>query len=380
MPIIWRYIYKQFFKVFLLTTVSFIFILLVTRLKEIARFISLCPQPKYVFAFIFNIIPYILPIALPIASLLSAIVLFQKLSRSHELTALRCAGYSLFSIMFPVLAVSLFFSLVNFFIVSELTSYSQVFSRSMINELITTNPFFMLEHRNKLKKKDLFVDMTIEERGRSAKNLIIITPDRENKRLNLMSIDRLKIDEGQLYAPSLHLVSIVEAEKGSDHDHLIIENEANVQATASDLTKIMHHSFLHLQPHHLTMPYLYITLENKKLELQRLLTLNEPVKQKKVTREIADLNSEIIRRLSIGLAVFTFTLIGISYSTEIGRNRKKKNLVIMTALTIFGLLCFFIGKIFHTYFWLATLIYLIPHLISIFFSCTNLSKIMRGIE
>jgi len=373
MPIVWRYLYRQFFKVFILTTVSFIFILLVTRLKEIARFLSLSPNIGYVFAFIINIVPYILPIALPIASLLSAVILFQKLSHSHELTALRCSGYSLFSLIFPILSVALLFSLLNFYIVSELTSHSQIVSRKLINELITTNPFFLLENRNKLRKKDFYVDMSIEDRGKSAKNLFIITPDKENKQLNLMAISELEVNNDQLYAPSINVISMVESNDPSSYDHLIIENESNIVTSASDLTKIMHKTHLHLQPHHLSMPFLKIVLADKVNRLKLALEHNDSGEAKKA-------HSEIARRISIGLAVFTFTMIGIGFSVEIGRNRKKKNLILISALTVFGLVCFFVGKIFHHHFYLAALVYFVPHIISNTLSVWNLSRTMRGIE
>lgn len=380
MPIIWRYLYKQFFKVFLLTTISFIFILLVTRLKEIARFIALSPNIGYVFSFIVNIVPYILPIAIPIACLLSSMVLFQKLSQSHELTALRCAGYSLYSLIFPILSVSLLLSLLNFYIVSELTSHSQIFSRKMINELITTNPFYLLENRNKLKKKDFYVDMNIEDRGKSAKNLFIITPDKENKQLNLMAISELQINGDELYAPSINVVSMLESKDPDSYDHLIIENENNIKTSASDLTKIMHKTHLHLQPHHLTMPFLKISLREKKNRLLLALENKDLKEIKKNQLEISDYYSEIARRISIGLSALTFTMIGIGFSVEIGRNKKKKNLILMTGLTIFGLVCFFVGKIFHTHFYLAAFVYFIPHISSNIIAIWNLNRTMKGYE
>lgn len=380
MPIIWRYLYRQFFKVFILTTVSFIFILLVTRLKEIARFISLSPNIGYVFSFIINIVPYILPIAIPIASLLSVIILFQKLSHSHELTALRCSGYSLFSLIFPLLSVALLFSLLNFYIVSELTSHSQIFSRKMINELITTNPFYLLENRNKLRKKDFYVDMSIEDRGKSAKNLFIITPDKENKQLNLMAISELEVNNDQLLAPTINVISMVESKDPSTYDHLIIENESNIVTSASDLTKIMHKTHLHLQPHHLSMPFLRIALTNKTTRLKLAQNQNDTDEIKRAQNDISDFHSEIARRISIGLAVFTFTMIGIGFSIEIGRNRKKRNLITISALAVFGLVCFFVGKIFHSNFYIAALIYFIPHVFSNILATWNLSKTMRGLE
>lgn len=378
MPIIWRYLYKQFFKVFLLTTFSFVFILIVTRLKEIARFISLTPSVKYVFLFIINIIPYILPIAIPIACLLSAILLFQRLSLTHELTALRALGYSLSSIIFPILAIASILSLANFYVISELTSYSQIYSRKVINDLMTSNPFYLLENRDKLRKKDFYVDMDIQERGKVAQNLIIITPDKNNKQLCMMLINKMKIYDGTLIAPSIHMITMPPTDE-ENYDHLIIENGKDISSSATELTQMMHKTHLHLEPHHLAMPFLLITLNQAKTKLKTL-PQQEIEQIAKTKKEISFFYSEIAKRISIGFSVFTFTLLGISFSIEIGRNKRKSPFVILFLLATFGLISFFMGKMFHHVFPLAFCVYFFPHLLCISASVTHLFRIKHGIE
>lgn len=380
MPTLWRYLLKQFFKVFLLTTISFILILFVTRLKEIARIVALTPQIKYIFLFILNIIPYILPIAIPIACLLSVILLYQKLSHTHELTAMRCSGFSLFTLTFPVLSVAMLLSFANFFVISELTTQSQLYSKKLINELITQNPFYMLEHKNRLKMRDFYVDMLVEERGRSANHLFFIAPDKSDKHLNLISIKKLEVKDDQLFAPSINIISHITSKDSDGHEHLVIENEKNIRTSATDLAKMIKNTHFHLYPHHCSMPFLLISIKNIKEKIIAAKNRNDLKEVSKLKQSQSKNYSEIAKRISIGIAAFSFTLLGISFAIEIGRNRKRKNFFIMVSLTIFSLICLFTGKIFDRHFILASFIYFVPHVIILMTSLWGLSRVARGIE
>lgn len=119
MPIIWRYLLSQYLKVLLFCSAAFVLLLLTLRLEEIAHFATLGPQGLYIFLYIYYQIPYILPIALPISALIAAIILFRRLSRLHELTAMRAAGLPLTAILTPLLIAAGFLSAANFYIVSK---------------------------------------------------------------------------------------------------------------------------------------------------------------------------------------------------------------------------------------------------------------------
>src|SRR5262249_35116763 len=103
MPILWRYLLGHYLKVLVLCVLAFVAILLATRLDEIAHFATLGPEGMVILSFPLHQIPYILPIAIPISCLISAMLLIQRLSHTHEMTAIRASGLSLRMILCPIL-------------------------------------------------------------------------------------------------------------------------------------------------------------------------------------------------------------------------------------------------------------------------------------
>ncbi|HEY4831929.1 MAG TPA: LptF/LptG family permease, partial [Waddliaceae bacterium] len=120
MPIFWWYLLKNYLNVLLLSLFSFVAILLISRLEEIAQFAAMGAKFSYLIIFTLYQIPYILPIAIPISCLISAMILFQRLSSTHEFTALRSCGIALSRIITPILLASLFLSVGCFYITSEM--------------------------------------------------------------------------------------------------------------------------------------------------------------------------------------------------------------------------------------------------------------------
>lgn len=379
-PILWRYLLKQYLKVFLLTTTSFVLILFVTRFKEIAKMVALTPEPKYIFLFMLNIVPFILPIAIPIACLLSAILLYHKLSSSHELTAMRSCGCSLFTLTFPVLATATLLSFANFLVVSELTTHSQLYSKKLINDLISKNPFYLIENRGKLKLRDFYVDMMIEERGKEASNLFLVAPNKSDTHLNLISIEKLSLVDDHIEAPTVNIITSIPDKDNNGYDHLIIENEKNISTSAKDLTKMLKNSHLRLYSNHFSLPFLIISNQKLKQDLIAAKHSGEKSQVKKIKKQITHNTSEIIMRTSIGIAAFTFTLLGASFSIDIGRNRKLKKWIFMISLALLSLICLFAGKIVMQYLYLSLIIYLAPHLMICIAALYQLIQISRGIE
>src|SRR5579872_4338640 len=114
MPILWRYALQSYLRVFSLSISTFIAVLIVARFKEIARFTALSGDWLKTGLYIVYQIPAILPIAIPISALIASLLLFQRLSRTFELTALRASGLSFRSILSPILFCSLLLTFFNF--------------------------------------------------------------------------------------------------------------------------------------------------------------------------------------------------------------------------------------------------------------------------
>ena len=176
MPIIWKYLLKEYLKVFFLSIFSFIFILLITRLKEIAGFATLSNNFLYTILFALYQIPHILPISISISCLISISLLFQKLSKMHELTALRSLGLSIKNILTPILLMSFVFSLLNFLIVSEIGPISRYKSKELFYKNTSMNPLVLLQRRQKMSNiKNSYVEISTKNNDRSADDLLIIT-------------------------------------------------------------------------------------------------------------------------------------------------------------------------------------------------------------
>jgi lipopolysaccharide export system permease protein len=159
MPILWRYLLVHYFKVLFFCTIAFIIILFTMRLDEIAHFITLGASGLYLLLFTLYQIPYILPIAIPISSLISTILLIQRLSKDHELTALRASAIAIRSILAPILLAAAFLSVLNFYIVSEIATSSHLASGVLKTELRSINPLLILNNKHLMHSKGYHFDI-----------------------------------------------------------------------------------------------------------------------------------------------------------------------------------------------------------------------------
>jgi lipopolysaccharide export system permease protein len=132
MPLLWRYLLKQFTKVFALCLVSFVAILLITRSQDIAKFATINHDLKPILLFALYQIPYILPLAIPISCLISTMILFQNLSQSQELTSMRASGISLKLLMAPIFLCVSLFALLNLCLASEIAPKCRILSKKAL--------------------------------------------------------------------------------------------------------------------------------------------------------------------------------------------------------------------------------------------------------
>jgi|GEM_PF-7105077 len=89
---------------------------------------------------------------------------------------------------------------------------------------------------------------------------------------------------------------------------------------------------------------------------------------------------EICKRISLGIAAFTFTVIGIAFGMEIGRNRKKKGIIWAILLSAFFLICFTTAKSWRHHPFAPCLAYLLPHPIIILISFRAFKRVSKGVE
>lgn len=366
MPILWRYLIYNFFQVFGLSVCSFISILLVTRFQDIARFASTGAAYSYVSLFVFYQIPSILPLAIPISCLIASILLFQRLSRSHELTAFRSLGMGLFSVGFPLFIAGAALALLNFTIVSEIAPKCRALSKSLAYEMTAVNPLSLLQKETLVKLKNTYFDMKVLKSGKYAKDIIFIMRNLSNQRLGLLTAKELSLDGDYLTGKAVTFISSIDSKKAENFDHLVIENQSEMRTKTAELSQ-----FLHPSNWHFNFDYLTIRMLRAKKAAEKSDT-DEKIPYRTY--------QEVSRRLSLSLAAFTFTVIGTTFGMQIGRNRNKKGIAWALALATLFMISFISAKSMKHATLTPILCYILPHPIILFFSARYFKKVSEGIE
>ncbi|MBS0622118.1 MAG: LptF/LptG family permease [Verrucomicrobia bacterium] len=361
MPILWRYLLKQYLKVFALCVITFIALLFVSRAKEIADLAAMGAGASHIALFALFLIPYVLPYALPISCLISSVLLFSRLSFTHELTAMRACGLSLRRILGPVLLTGGALALLNFYVASELATHSHMLGRKMETQVAGLNPLHLLQNSRLLRMGDVYVEMHTVKGGECAKEMMAVAYNDNTKRLTLLLADTLEVqEEGTILAgEKVHLMIPLPSEH-EGFDHLIIENQGKISTSANSLGQLLGKRRLHLKPSHLQMRLLLARLKGEK-GIERARDL-----------------SEIGRRVAMGLFVLTFTLLGCAFGLQTGRSPKKRNIAMTILLATLLIGCYSAAGGFDAHLPLSLLLNLLPQFLVIVLCLTLLKRITKG--
>jgi lipopolysaccharide export system permease protein len=187
LPILWSYILRNYFKGLFSCLSSFIAILIVSRFKEIAKFMALSGDLAKTGLFALYQIPPILPLAIPCSALVSSALLLQNMSQSQELTTMRASGFSLKKTIAPLIGASFFLSLVSFLFSATISPACTEASKEFFYKKTSKNPLILLQRQNLIKMKTSYLKMRVEKEGAELHDFMLITPLSSTERLILFT-------------------------------------------------------------------------------------------------------------------------------------------------------------------------------------------------
>jgi lipopolysaccharide export system permease protein len=378
MPIVWRYLIKDFLKISLACVFAFVAILLTMRMNEIAHFAALGAPLTTLLFFTLYQIPYILPIALPLSSLIASFLTIQRLSYFQECTALRASGFSILHILTPIWIVAAFFAIGNFWITSEFATQSHLKANILKNELRSINPLLLLQNKHLMRLKGFYFEILGSSHvGESAQDVILAFPNRHQGRLNILIAKQLITKPIQFIGEKVTLITGTESQKENDFDDLYIENMQSSTTNIRDFSYLLENKVFRVGNDYLKFSLLLSRLEDVQQDLQQSLS---PENLRAKIKERNQIFSEMIKRLSLALAVFTFTVLGTTCGMSIGRRKHNRSVYFAISLSLLFLICFFAAKGIDNNVWIASFLYLFPHLFIILTSMLFLKRIARGIE
>jgi lipopolysaccharide export system permease protein len=382
MPILWRYLISNFLRIALACILAFIAILMMMRLDEIAHFAALGAPLHYLLLFTFHQIPYILPIALPLSCLIASLLLIQRLSNTHELTALRASGFALSDILTPIWLTAAFLMIGNFWITSELATQSHLQNNRLKSELRSINPLMLLHNKHLMRLKGFYFDaLGASKVGESSSEVILALPNRHHQRLHLMIAQHMKANSSLFTGEGVTLITGMASEQEEDFDQLLVENIGTAVTHVNDFSDMLQKKVWTVNNDYLRMDLLLARIQEQRQLLQEAQLQKENKGQiKSLKMQLNRSLSEITKRFSIAVAVFSFTLMGTALGVNISRRRHYRSLYIAIGLTTLYLIAFFVAKGIDHHRGMAMLLYIIPHVIIIGSSIFVLRRIARGIE
>lgn len=382
MPILWRYILGHYLRILCLCSITFVAVLLILRLDEIAHFATLGPEGPLLLLFVLYQVPYILPIALPISSLIAAVILVQRLSSNYELTAMRASGFSLRQILSPILIVAAYLTVANFFIVSELSTQSHLDSALLKNQLRSINPLLVANNKHIMHARGYYFHaFGPSHLGESASDVVIAIPNRSNNRLNLIVAKELQSSPEVFTAQQFSLVAGVHSDHQNEgQDALVLENIQRIETSLQDFSHTVKRKTPIVNNDHLQLRLLWARLKSYQDQLTLAMqSQSDPSMIRRLKRDIIGVYADVARRISLALAAFTFTLMGATLGISISRNRSARGIFLVVIFVGVTLSTFFLAQgIKNPY--AAGLLYVTPHMLIVAISFWTLRRLARGIE
>lgn len=378
-PIHWRYLLTPYLKTFFLASISFIVLILVTRLKGIANIAALGASWKILGLYTLYQIPYILPLALTFSSLLGSFLVFQRLSVTHELTALRASGLSFRQIIYPILICNILLVALNFFIVSELTTAGKVRSSMIKHEMNTFSPLFILQNTWLLETKGIYSHLNVIDVGEKASDVLIAYLNKKRNRISLFVAEELEQVGDDLIGKDVTIISGSKPENPDDFDNLLIENQKELKTPTSIFSWYFTPHQYKPKSSYLKLSLLLIQLKKAKETYRSHVEMGSPKSDLLHYKKQTNIpKSELVRRISLALSAFSLSLLGITFGTRIARTGNIKGILTITILAALSLICFFSAKDLHEYFALSSILYLGPHIVNVAVCIYVLNRITKG--
>jgi len=131
MRLLQRYVTGSYLTAFLLGEVVLTFVLSIGLLVKAAELVVRGLEPALIAKFLLVSLPQSLTFTVPLAALVSALLVFGRLSADNEISAMKACGVNLWQVMLPVAGLGVLMSLLSVYINNEISPQSHFARRSL---------------------------------------------------------------------------------------------------------------------------------------------------------------------------------------------------------------------------------------------------------
>lgn len=358
-----------------------VFLLLSTKLEEVARFIALGASPEKILLFVLYQIPYLLQIAIPISSLVAGFAVLSSMSASGELTAARSSGYSLSAILAPLSFFSFLLSVLMMWGMFDLSARSHLAAKALEFDVREEEPLSFVQSGRFLAEHGIALELTGSIRtGGEAKDLLLCLASPGSDRLSLVILKKAHAEAKALLGTSLTVISSrTPQSQGQPFGSLIIEH-ADSKRTPTDFVHELAQR-RHWKPMADHFPLSVVRAQQNDLARHVAAREYQGHSAKHLKKLFHKFSSEPFRRLSLSLAIFSLCLAGAV--SGIRTSRVSTRLFHAAGpLLAFGLFisAYLAGKNLNDVSPAAIFFYLLPHPILWIFASTLKTRLEYGLE
>jgi lipopolysaccharide export system permease protein len=342
-----KYLTRQVLASLLLTVTVFTFVLLIgDAIKEIlpliisghARFGALLKV-------IGLLIPFIWVFALPMGLLTATLLVFGRFSADQELTAARASGISLFSLISPILLLSLFFCGVSAWINMQLGPECRVAFINLRHELLADLADAQIPEGRFVRDFPGYVVYVEKNNNGNLQNVMIIQPGSETNGTRTVQAPRGKLETDaskrqlvlHLYDARSVTLNATHADIGSSPE-LILNFDLNAATNQIYRPKISDMTFGQLRDElndldqKLNLPLAAGVSDDETSSDDLRRQLKEARKQRNDLTE--PVRVEMHRQIAFSFACFGFTLVGIPLGIRMHRRETNVGVAIALGLVL----------------------------------------------
>jgi len=364
MPILWCYILKNFFKIFLFCVIGLVSSFIAMKTQEIARFAAFGASWSSIVVFVACQIPYILSMIIPIASLIASMLLFEQLNNTKELIAFRTSGLSIATLSIPIVMIAFLLSIGNFVIMAEFSPRCRLYSHHLVQNISITNPFLLIKKTGLRKLKNSYIDMNVTRLKKEAGDVVVVLNNHSYNRLSLMVAKKLMMNNNLMFGEQVSLISHIAQNDLTLYDDLIIENQETMSTSIDVLFALMQRPLDMFELKYFSLKHLFFLLSA---------TTSSSLMIKKA-------QFEVCRRLFFSCITFFFMLLGLFLGMQVGRIHKKQALCTAVFLVSFTFICAMAAKSFSLFFYNMLLLYLLPIFVLILAFWRLWQSILNGVK
>lgn len=174
LSILQRYISKSYLSAWFLGVLVLSFVLSIGLLVKATQLVVKGLPANYIFNFLAVSLPESFAITIPLASLVSALLLFGRLSADGEISAMRSCGINIWRILTPLIFFGILLTALSVYVNSEVAPRGSIKRHNLLNVTTHTKDLIKLLEPGHFIHDFGGVDLWFESReGESLKNVII---------------------------------------------------------------------------------------------------------------------------------------------------------------------------------------------------------------